>query len=91
MVPLLRDPGADWHYPTLMTLGRGNHAVRDERYRYIRYRNGEEELYDHSTDLNEWTNLAGTPGSAAVIDRLRRNFPRTEVAPVVKEFSWKKR
>jgi len=26
-----------------------------------------------------------------VIDHLRPNFPRTEAAPIVKEFSWKKR
>jgi len=91
LVPLLRNPGAEWDYPTLMTHGRGNHAVRTERYRYIRYRNGEEELYDHANDPNEWTNLAGTLGAAVVIDQLRPNFPRTEAAPIVKEFSWKKR
>jgi hypothetical protein len=65
--------------------------VRTERYRYIRYRNGEEELYDHANDPNEWTNLAGKPGAAVVMRRLRSNFPRTEAAPIVKEFSWKKR
>ena len=32
--------------------------VRGKRYRYIRYSNGREELYDHNVDSNEWNNLA---------------------------------
>ena len=31
----------------ISTLGQNNHAVRDERWRYIRYADGSEELYDH--------------------------------------------
>jgi len=44
--------------PVLSTYGRGNHSLRDDRYRYIRYRNGAEELYDHQADPYEWRNLA---------------------------------
>jgi hypothetical protein len=33
--------------------------VRSERWRYIRYADGAEELYDHENDPHEWTNLAG--------------------------------
>ena len=65
--PLLEDPQADWERPAVMTFGRNNHAVRSERYRYIRYASGEEELYDHTTDPDEWTNLAGDPAHAGVI------------------------
>ena len=36
-----------------------NAAVRSGRYRYIRYHDGGEELYDHQTDPHEWNNLAG--------------------------------
>ena len=36
----------------------GNAAVRSQRYRYIRYQDGSEELYDHQLDPQEWTNLA---------------------------------
>lgn len=35
-----------------------HYSVRSERYRYILYRNGEEELYDHLYDPYEWNNLA---------------------------------
>ena len=57
--PLLEDPHADWERPALTTYTRGNHAVRADRWRYIRYADGTEELYDHSDDPHEWHNLAG--------------------------------
>ena len=44
--PLLENPGAAWEQPALTTYGFKNHAVRDEGWRYIRYANGDEELYD---------------------------------------------
>ena len=31
--------------------------MRTERWRFIRYADGAEELYDHSVDPYEWTNL----------------------------------
>ena len=57
-VPLLRDADSEWKHPAVMTYGRGNHAVRSERWRYIRYADGSEELYDHEVDPHEWLNLA---------------------------------
>lgn len=62
--------------PVMMTYGKGNHAVRDERYRYIRYRNGAEELYDHQNDPYEWKNLAGDPATQAIRDRLAAEMPK---------------
>ena len=35
-------------------------SIRSEQYRYIRYRDGEEELYDHSNDPHEWINLSSS-------------------------------
>ena len=35
-----------------------HYAIRTDRYRYILYNNGKEELYDHQNDPNEWKNLA---------------------------------
>ncbi len=57
--PLLKNPTAAWDRPALTTYLRGNHSVRSERWRYIRYNDGTEELYDHQKDPLEWTNLAG--------------------------------
>jgi hypothetical protein len=51
--------------PVLSTYGRGNHSLRDDRYRYIRYRNGAEEFYDDQDDPYEWKNLANDPKFAA--------------------------
>ncbi len=59
LLPLLKNPKAAWDRPAVTTYLRGNHSVRSERWRYIRYNDGTEELYDHSNDPLEWTNLAG--------------------------------
>ena len=75
IAPLLRDPDAAWDHPSVSTWLEGNHAVRSERWRYIRYRDGGEELYDHTVDPNEWDNLAGKPELAAVKADLARHLP----------------
>jgi len=50
-------------------------------WRYIRYADGSEELYDHGSDPDEWHNVAGQPTNAKVIDRLKRWLPTTEALP----------
>lgn len=77
LVPLLADPSFPWVEPAVTTYGYNNHAVRTERYRYIRYADGSEELYDHAADPNEWTNLAGDSDSAALKAELARWLPAT--------------
>lgn len=78
MVPLLKDPQAEWDRAAVTTHGRGNHAVRSERFRYIRYANGDEELYDHDADPMEWTNLAADPAYQSTKAELARFLPKTE-------------
>ncbi|MBD5780651.1 sulfatase [Pelagicoccus sp. NFK12] len=75
LVPLLKKPHRKWH-PALMTHYPNNHAVRDDRYRYIRYADGFEELYDHRNDPHEFENIAGTPEAKAIIKHLRRELPK---------------
>ncbi|XZE44859.1 sulfatase [Pirellulaceae bacterium SH467] len=58
LVPLLKEPTSKWDAIAVCSHGRGNHSARDSRYRYIRYADGSEELYDHATDPNEWNNIA---------------------------------
>jgi arylsulfatase A-like enzyme len=82
VVPLLRNPKAKWDRPALMTYQRGNHAVRSERWRYVRYADGSEELYDHDIDPNEWKNLATTPRHEAVMAKHRKWIPKEETEPV---------
>jgi len=71
------DPARKIGKPALMTYGRGNHAVRTERWRYIRYADGSEELYDHQNDFNEWKNLAGDKTYAGVIAEHTKWLPKT--------------
>jgi len=75
LLPLLEDPEAEWDQPALMTYGQGNHAIRSERWRYIRYADGSEELYDHQADPNEWYNLAGQKEMIQVMEDLRTWLP----------------
>jgi hypothetical protein len=51
------------------------HSVRSERWRYIKYSNGFEELYDHSEDIHEYANLAGDKKYADVIKELSKYIP----------------
>lgn len=74
--PLLEDPEAAWPHAVLTTYGRNNHALRNEHFRYIRYEDGSEELYDHDADPNEWTNLAGDESYAGVIEGMRAQLPK---------------
>lgn len=78
LVPLLKDPQASWRPATLTTYGWGNHAVRSQRYRYICYEDGAEELYDHDTDPHECENLADAPEMKSVLREHRSWLPTTE-------------
>jgi arylsulfatase A-like enzyme len=80
LVPQLRDPAASTR-PALTTFGPGNHAVRDDRWRLIRYADGSEELYDHDQDPHEWQNLAADRRFASVRDRLAKSLPPVKVLP----------
>lgn len=75
LVPLLRDPQAAWSHLAVCSHGRGNHAVRDRDWRYIRYADGSEELYHDAKDPGEYHNLAGQPEQAAVKARLAAALP----------------
>lgn len=78
IVSLLENPLAKWQHPVLTTFNRGDHSLRTDRWRYIRYSNGDEELYDHDTDPNEWENLATNPEYASHLVRFRRQLPSTD-------------
>jgi arylsulfatase A-like enzyme len=84
LVPLLKDPNRTWERPALVTYLPGNHALCDERWRYIRYADGGEELYDHKSDPHEWTNLADRAETAAVKSRLAQWLPKTD-APSLRD------
>lgn len=78
---LLADPTATWNGVGVTTFGQNNHAVRTDRWRYIRYADGGEELYDHSNDDYEWTNLASKPEHAQLKIELAKHFPSMNIPP----------
>lgn len=86
IAPLLKNPTLAWEHPAVTTYLKGNHAVRSERWRYIRYHDGGEELYDHNADPRESKNLAGEGQFASVKKELARFLPKTDAptAPRVK-------
>jgi arylsulfatase A-like enzyme len=49
-VPQLKDAAAPRERPAITTHNQGNHGIRSERWRYIRYADGSEELYDMQAD-----------------------------------------
>jgi len=75
--PLLKDPKAPWATPALITYTLNNHAIRSEGWRYIRYANGDEELYDEVKDPYEWTNLARQSHYDSVKAELAKSLPDT--------------
>ena len=78
LVPLLRNPSDDWRFAVLTTYARENHALRSERFRYMRMEDGTEEFYDHKDDPQEWRNLAGDKRHAKTIKRFRNALPKRD-------------
>jgi arylsulfatase A-like enzyme len=74
--PLVENPVAAWDRPTLTTYGEKYASVRDERYCYIRYPDGTEELYDHKNDPHELNNLASKSALSSVKIRLAKKIPK---------------
>lgn len=80
LLPLLDNPQRD--RTVAMTFQRGNHAVRSNDWRYIRYADGGEELYDHRSDPDELQNLAPGGRHTAIIENLRKALPSSDAAAV---------
>jgi choline-sulfatase len=81
LAPQLKDAKAKRTQPAITSHNQGNHGVRSERWRYIRYADGSEELYDVQNDPREWTNLVSRPEHAAVVAEHRRWLPKIDLPP----------
>jgi len=79
LVAQLIDPDRLRPEPAITTFHYNNHAVRTERWRYIRYHNGEEELYDHESDPDEFINLANQVRYSEVKNELNKWLPDINV------------
>ncbi|HJN13242.1 MAG TPA: sulfatase [Pirellulaceae bacterium] len=81
LTPQLQDVDARRSKPAITTWYYGNHAIRRPRWRYIRYRDGCEELYNHETDPNEHLNQAANPEYAHIKERFRKHLPTKNTLP----------
>ena len=81
-VPLLRNPKTNWPHLAVTYLQKpGSYGLSGERWRYIHYADGGEELYDIQEDPHEWHNLIEAVEHQKPLDRLRRLAPKS-FAPV---------
>ena len=88
--PLCTDPEASWSGPAMAVTAIGSdtpvdaatpadndaqhYCVRSATHRYLRYCNGEEELYDHVADPYEWHNKADDPAYTDIKDTMRQEL-----------------
>ena len=77
LLPYIEDTQLERENPAVVTYPKGNHAVHYKHWNYIHYINGEEELYNHITDPNEYNNIASDPQYKALIEQLKRHIPET--------------
>jgi len=73
--PLLANPDAPWDHGAITSNGPDHISVRTGRWRYTRHPDGEE-LYDHNSDPNEWTNLASRAEHRPLMRDLAALLPR---------------
>ena len=81
LLPQLKNANAPRRWPAITTQNHDNHGIRTERWRYIRYADGSEELYDMKADPNEWANLADAPEHTAVKEDLAQWIPSPSAKP----------
>ncbi|WP_404309544.1 sulfatase [Neorhodopirellula lusitana] len=81
LVSLLKDPKQKTKRSVVCTHGMNNHAVRSVDWRYIRYADGSEELYNQQTDAKNFYNLANSPEYDSVKRDLSVWLPTDNAVP----------
>jgi arylsulfatase A-like enzyme len=82
LVPAMKNPKQATDRVVITTFDAGNYSVTGAHWRYIRYADGNEELYDSANDPNEWANLAGKPESSAKLAEMRALAPKVQTRAV---------
>jgi arylsulfatase A-like enzyme len=100
MKPLLSDENAEWNQAVRVDYQPGNTCVYTEKWHYIRYADGTDELYDLEADPHEWENLAAEEAFTSLIDSLKGLIPHPFADPVPgknafdfdpQKYQWKKK
>ncbi|MCG8698771.1 MAG: sulfatase [Bacteroidales bacterium] len=78
IIDLLSKPAAEWNETNITTYRPNNHGIRTEKWRFIQYENGSQELYNELTDEYEWNNLAKDPSYRSVIEDFEKLIPMNQ-------------
>ena len=78
LVPILKNPEMDWQSTARSYLYDRYASIRTEQFRYIRYKDGQQELYDHKRDPHEWKNQADNPDYQEALKKLNSLLPSME-------------
>ena len=73
--PVIEDKNYKKQTPSITYYKKGSVGIRTENWRYIRYFDGTEELYDHTKDPREWENLANKPEFTAIKKGFKKWLP----------------
>lgn len=73
--PQLKNARAKRLWPAITTHNQNNHSVVTDKWRFIQYADGSQELYNDQKDPNEWKNLATDPKYKKVIGELKKWLP----------------
>jgi len=82
VVPQLKDANAPREWPAITTHNQDNHSILSEHWRYIRYADGSQELYNRDNDPDERMNLISDPKYAEVIQEQAKWLPKVNAPPV---------
>ena len=74
-----KNKSAPWHIEILKELDssyieKQNYTIRTRKYRYILYKDGSEELYNHDNDPKEWINLSSDKNYQKLKKKLRKQL-----------------
>jgi arylsulfatase A-like enzyme len=75
LVPLLQNETVSWPHYARTSFGPGNYAIISENYRFIQYKDGSEEFYNHRKDPNEWYNEIDNEDYKDIIEQHRAEIP----------------
>ncbi|MDN3663990.1 sulfatase/phosphatase domain-containing protein [Algibacter miyuki] len=76
LVPLLKKLNAEWSHYARTSFGPGNYSITPEDYRFIQYKDGSEEFYNHKIDPQEWHNAINNLEYVDVIEKHRAEIPQ---------------
>ena len=74
-----KNKSAPWHIEIEQQLDdslikKQNYTLRNKNFRYILYKDGNEELYDHQIDTHEWNNLSENHDYRKIKKKMKRDL-----------------